>query len=129
MLQCTKMTDRTKKILGIIGWEFIFLPVKVIVLVVILLPVDMIRFEALWAGGRWGHFVAFFIVVACYALAFLVIVWWPFHKYVYSRLSRRGKRRMWLSFAVVLVVASFMLFAYRAVDERMFPASKGIFRN
>lgn len=75
-----KMTDRTKKIWGIIGWEFILLLVKLFVLAMLFIPVGLILFAILWEGGTCGRFVGFFITVAYYALAFFLIAWWPFHK-------------------------------------------------
>ena len=124
-----KMTDRTKKIWGIIGWEFILLLVKLFVLAMLFVPVGLILFAILWDGSKgWGRFVAFFGIAVYYALSFFIIVWWPFHKYVYSRLSSRGKRWLWSFVAVMLAVASFMLFTYRTVDEHVFPAGKETFR-
>lgn len=122
------MTERAKKTLATIGMELGFLLLKLFALATLIVPLALFLFVATWEGGQIGYFVAFFTVVAYFSLALLLIVWWPFHKYAYSKLSRRGKGRLWSFVAVMLAATSFMLFTYRAVDERTFPAGMETFR-
>lgn len=122
------MTERAKKIWDTIGWEFFFLLAKLFVLALLIIPAGMIFVCAALDGSKWGQTVACVTTVTYFALVFFAVVWWPFHKYVYSRFTRRTKAWLWSAFGGAVVVAGFALFSRCAVDDHSFQAGKQTFR-